>query len=204
MPCLAFFTVTASPPPRKSRLPRFRAAVKWSGATLCVLLFALWLASGWCGAHLIARPDEDPFGTYHGVEVGSGQILLTYCADPALGQLQWQCDIYRLLPKGFWDFGFSLYHVPPWWTIVFPLWLPFLLIALPTGYLCYRDRKAKPGLCAVCRYDLRGLPETTMKCPECGSLRRTVQADLRSAVQGMRAASPATPPAEEAAPERTP
>lgn len=50
--------------------------------------------------------------------------------------------------------------------IFIPLWLPLLLIAAPTAYLWYIDRRAKPWQCATCRYDLRGLDGGV--CPECG------------------------------------
>ena len=50
------------------------------------------------------------------------------------------------------------------WAV--PLWLPLLLIAAPTAYLWYTDRRAKPWQCAKCRYDLRGIEGGV--CPECG------------------------------------
>ena len=50
-----------------------------------------------------------------------------------------------------------------------PIWIPLLLVALPTGILFYRDRRAKPWQCAKCRYDLRGLEGGV--CPECGEER---------------------------------
>ena len=54
-----------------------------------------------------------------------------------------------------------------------PLWLPLLLIAAPTGWLWYTDRRAKPWQCATCRYDLRGLNVRSESgptvCPECGA-----------------------------------
>ena len=47
-----------------------------------------------------------------------------------------------------------------------PLWMLLLLIAAPTAYLWYTDRRAKPWQCPKCRYDLRGLDGGV--CPECG------------------------------------
>ena len=48
-----------------------------------------------------------------------------------------------------------------------PLWLPFLLIALPTAFLWYRDRRRIPaGHCRRCGYDLT--KNESGRCPECG------------------------------------
>ena len=66
------------------------------------------------------------------------------------------------------------------WGIIFytypiPLWLPFVLIALPTGWIWYSDRRVKAWQCAKCRYDLRGLEGggegggDKIVCPECGT-----------------------------------
>lgn len=51
----------------------------------------------------------------------------------------------------------------------FPLWLPFLLIAIPTGFLFWSDhrRRMRVGCCEKCGYDLTG--NTTGRCPECGA-----------------------------------
>jgi hypothetical protein len=54
-----------------------------------------------------------------------------------------------------------------WQRQILPLWMPLILVAMPTGILFYRDRKPKPGQCRKCRYDLAGL--TGDKCPECGT-----------------------------------
>ena len=49
--------------------------------------------------------------------------------------------------------------------VTVPLWLPLVLIAIPTAFLWWRDRPPKPGHCP-CGYDLRG--NVSGKCPECG------------------------------------
>ena len=52
-----------------------------------------------------------------------------------------------------------------------PLWIPFLLIALPTAWLWHRDRRRiRPGCCLRCGYDLTG--NTSGVCPECGEKAR--------------------------------
>ena len=52
-----------------------------------------------------------------------------------------------------------------WWFFI-PGWCPLTLAVLPTAWLWYTDRRAKPWQCAKCRYDLRGLEGGV--CPECG------------------------------------
>ncbi len=58
---------------------------------------------------------------------------------------------------------------PDWNTfILIPLWFLFLIVALPTAYLFYRDRKRiPPGHCSTCGYDLTGAEHE--RCPECGA-----------------------------------
>lgn len=49
-----------------------------------------------------------------------------------------------------------------------PLWLPFLLFALPTAYLwCTDFHRAKPGHCITCKHNMTG--NDSGKCPECGT-----------------------------------
>ena len=47
-----------------------------------------------------------------------------------------------------------------------PLWIPFLLVALPTAFLWYLDRRIPPGHCQRCGYDLTG--NVSGRCSECG------------------------------------
>jgi hypothetical protein len=48
------------------------------------------------------------------------------------------------------------------------IWMPFLIVALPTGFLWYRDRRRiPPGCCQGCGYNLTG--NVSGICPECGA-----------------------------------
>ena len=56
-----------------------------------------------------------------------------------------------------------------WWQI--SMWLPFLLTALPAGFLWHRHRRTliaeRVGVCPYCRYPRAGLAADA-PCPECG------------------------------------
>jgi hypothetical protein len=47
-----------------------------------------------------------------------------------------------------------------------PLHIPLLFVALPTGYLFWRDRRYQSLSCQGCGYDLTG--NVSGACPECG------------------------------------
>jgi hypothetical protein len=48
-----------------------------------------------------------------------------------------------------------------------PLWLPLVIIAIPTAILWHRDRRRyPPGHCRQCGYNLTG--NESGKCPEMG------------------------------------
>ena len=152
---------------RLPRLPRLRAVMKWSGVTLCVLIFALWLVSGF-RVVVLAK--------------WNGRCLIQCSASAGVLWCAFRDNPYGRSPDpAEFAYWFAFPRKEPGWTWPIrpavwatggftPLYLPFLLIALPTGFLFYSDRKVRSGLCAVCRYDLRGLPETTTRCPECGSM----------------------------------
>lgn len=58
----------------------------------------------------------------------------------------------------------------PWtvrWVFV-PLWMLFVLTAIPTALIGWLDRRRpEPGRCANCGYNLTG--NITGRCPECGA-----------------------------------
>lgn len=48
-----------------------------------------------------------------------------------------------------------------------PFWIPLIVIAVPTAYLWWRDRRFPRGRCQRCGYDLTG--NVSGRCPECGT-----------------------------------
>jgi len=72
-----------------------------------------------------------------------------------------------------WDWGIRLPYAgiahgrhSQFTLVVIPLWLPFVLTALPVFALWYRTRPPLPGQCPKCRYDLTN--NLSGRCPECG------------------------------------
>ncbi len=54
------------------------------------------------------------------------------------------------------------------YNMTLPLWLPFLIFALPTALLWYKNHRRPPaGHCQSCGYNLTG--NESNKCPECGT-----------------------------------
>jgi hypothetical protein len=65
-----------------------------------------------------------------------------------------------------WWFDFLWVTLRPAYGWI-PLWVPFLLVFLPTATVCLRDwRRQPPGHCQACGYDLTG--NVSGRCPECG------------------------------------
>jgi hypothetical protein len=48
-----------------------------------------------------------------------------------------------------------------------PLWIPFVLMAVPTTLLWWRGRPKRQGCCQQCGYNLTG--SVSGRCPECGT-----------------------------------
>jgi hypothetical protein len=157
------------------RRSRTRRVLKWVGTVLCVLVAALWLASGWYAPG---------YTLYYGrgqrmllVEFSSGILYAQHAVlNPA-----W---LPRRVRRSHWDLRWvgrypsfvtlqpvscrkACYVGGTYADVSVSIWLLWLLIALPTAYLWWRDRRFPSGHCKRCGYSLRGLPEP--RCPECGT-----------------------------------
>lgn len=156
------------------RRQRLRGTCKWGGVTLCVLLSVLWFASRWC----LVSYRHDP-STGVGVFIRAFWGRLNFGVISASSSPRAQANVPVGVVFSASNDASSRWN---WWTfhayygsssdcsIDIPLWLPFLLIALPTGYHFWSDhrRRMRMGYCAHCGYDLTG--NTTGRCPECGAV----------------------------------
>ncbi len=145
---------------------RLRGTCKWGGVTLCVLLFALWLASGFRVVVLVNRNESRL------IQCGvSGGLLWGGMGQPALGNPPDPAEFARWMEFPHDPLSWKWAIRPSVWDtgFIIPLWLPFLLIALPTGFLFWSDhrRRTRAGCCGMCGYSLTG--NTTGRCPECGA-----------------------------------
>ena len=147
----------------KSR-PRPRRIAKWTGLIACVLIVVAWAgvtSRGW-GVAWYSKESFIVFGDGHLVVerfLASGQ--------PDFGFWHW-----GVLQTGQLRYGFRWPQVQGLssfrrWRVFLPLWLPLLVIAIPSALLWHRDRRRiPPGHCQQCGYDLTG--NESGVCSECG------------------------------------
>jgi len=141
------------------RCSRLRRILKWFGLSTCLLLVAVWIASLFCRLY---------YASPNGLRiVGIGNLLVTSARPGSPPELRWT---------------FRTHRQPIDWRVVFrgprrarlgtvilwciPLWIPFVLVAIPTLWLWVRDRRPPTGYCQNCGYNLTG--NESGKCPECG------------------------------------
>ncbi len=129
------------------------AWVKWAGLVVCVLLFAQWAASlvwniAWCD------------GRHGGFWLYRGAIWTHPFANAATGifhqpsfDVVWWSD-----PSRNASFGA---------TACLPMWIPLVIIAVPTVILWLRGSPLPDGHCSNCGYNLTG--NVSGVCPECGA-----------------------------------
>ena len=145
-----------------------RTIVRWAGTAACMLLALMFAASlkwqFWCAFTLSDR-----------IGLGSGGfvIILGDVTNKDATRLWMMPNDWNWIPaiKPYFEEigrtqlrpGTPVYRT---YDLGIPLWIPFLMIAVPTAWLWYLDRRRPaPGKCR-CGYDLTG--NTSGRCPECG------------------------------------
>ena len=132
--------------------------VKWVGVAACALLFCGWIGTFWSAfGYQTSTVSINVWGGCFETSVyPGGRRTHGWFAVRQPYEVYW---LPRLVHGTFT--GMRSTH------LFVPLWLLLVLIAAPTAWLWYTDRRAKPWQCAKCRYDLRGLDGVV--CPECGN-----------------------------------
>jgi hypothetical protein len=141
---------------------------------MCTLLAGLWGLS--IGRYITyvtpAAAPANEHAAFPNIEYGhefgitSGCVKYRYESVGHYGlHLGWSC--FRVERFPFWT---TYWQGSEWGGVILwmiPLWIPFLIFAVPTGLLCWRDRhRIPPGHCRKCGYNLTG--NVSGICPECG------------------------------------
>ena len=145
---------------RRSRLLR---TAKWGGVPLFALLAMGYVASTRLSFGVYCPP-------YFVLSADSGCMKIMWRVDdpatrpPWDGRRRWwfQKNVASLNWLGGFRTNPGLIE-----AVLLPLWIPPLIVAIPTAFLWWRDRPPPPGHCP-CGYDLRGNVSGT--CPECGAV----------------------------------
>jgi len=143
-----------------------RRVLKWVGLVGSVLLGVVWVLTLFGGGAYI--------GFTKTIAVSSGRVgFLIYTNDPG-DYVGWSWYGNPDVDLGWWpsyDDSTSPAAGPHLRQrtrrLIVPLWIPFLLTAIPTIMLWRRDRRRLVGHCRKCEYDLTG--NVTGVCSECGT-----------------------------------
>jgi hypothetical protein len=134
------------------------------GIAACVLIVVAWGVS--------LRWHATRYGPGPSVLLAAGNVRLIWFSGQRVKTAFTGWRVYPGSP-GILRYGFSWPYValapfPYASTVRLPLWLPLLVIAIPTAILWHRDRRRiPPGHCQSCGYNLTG--NVSGKCPECGT-----------------------------------
>lgn len=152
------------------RRSRTRRVLKWVGTTLCMMIVAAWIASG---AYWIHVETGDWL-----TSLGDGSLRFVRGLPATPPEVERQFDIGRRIGSHLrvgstpWTFP-SLRSWPTakkmgYLLVIFlPLWVPLVLVGVPSAILWWSDRRTPKGHCRSCDYDLTG--NVSGICPECGT-----------------------------------
>lgn len=140
---------------------RFRRIVKWIGAGLCALIVILWWANaGWSMGYCTKS-------AWIGLRSGSvvvGRAWTSGALNRGVYRYTWVDDGHFDFSTSAWPNRIDFISGP---ALLIPLWIPFVLVLLPTLLLFWVDLQRRfRGSCLNCGYDLTG--NVSGVCPECG------------------------------------
>ncbi len=164
-----------------------RRTLKRAGVGVCVVILGAWIGStiwavGWTRGTLTFAVES---GTFITVKFRDEATRAKLQAETGTIQQGWSSvrmptlDVFSIDSGGLASyFGLRFPQVRDTPSdvspnaavrcVFIPLWLPFLIVALPTTFMFYRDRKRiPPGHCSTCGYNLTGAEHE--RCPECGA-----------------------------------
>jgi hypothetical protein len=147
------------------RLQRRWWILKWAGLVLSLLIVVVWLLSLHWSLDYSSAMGRSGF-LQMGITEGSLYRIRLGDDQPSWDG-QWSISRNSALPE-------LVELVPRWYSggMIFPLWIPLLIVAIPTVFLWRRGRRRPPGHCQNCGYNLTG--NVSGVCPECGE---KIQAD---------------------------
>ncbi|MDM8005533.1 MAG: hypothetical protein QUV05_05205 [Phycisphaerae bacterium] len=164
------------------RRPRVCRWLKWCGLVFLLAILMTWVISlFWKGGYMrigfVESPGDSysPGGSYmvhlsalllnDGCLICFRALSVERKVDVRNVQTIWSARRYQSPPHLRWT-----PYVRVTSDVVdayVPLWIPFLLVAVPTACLWWRDRRRIPlGHCQKCGYNLTG--NVSGVCPECG------------------------------------
>ena len=145
-----------------SMLRRFS---KWVGLVVCLLLIAAWGFSEWRAFGY----QELPFSFGRSLMPASDHMVAWRVSRGSLllrngGGFSWETAYYLVPPSGRAWMPYLEVDDGLFWACI-PIWIPLVIVGIPTIQVWRRARRPTPGHC-WCGYDLRG--NESGKCPECG------------------------------------
>lgn len=149
---------------RGSRRARVLSGLGLVTSLLVVIVFGISLKWGLScvSARSISFSEGWPLS---GLGISNGAIVLLYSPPAPKSACHWGGNFgARFWP--WWLTSPALTFEGPVGGLAIPLWIPFLLTAVPSVIVWRRSRPFRVGHCSKCDYDLTG--NVSGACPECG------------------------------------